>query len=223
MILKFDYIEHKLELSSEWVVSIEVENKQMLCRIIRDFYHLENNGYSDAIQIFDKNYNELKIRNIKVIGNLFTIEEQLKKYTNDFVKLMIQTLNEKQSYALNNLYNKNNSLIGKIIMDSDFPLEVEIQSSEVLLKNAKIKFKKFDDLLSSILNLIDIENSLNIHGFIVLVGLKQYLTNEELEEFYKYVLYNNQKIVLVDYSLGGIPSNHEKKLIIDENLEEFML
>lgn len=41
--------------------------------------------------------------------------------------------------------------------------------------------------------------------------------------FYKYAIYNNIKIVLIDSQSYGIKLEYENKLIIDENLDEFVL
>ena len=71
--------------------------------------------------------------------------------------------------------------------------------------------------------LIDVEKLLKIHTLQIFVNLKQYLTKEELIEFYKYAIYNNVQILLVDSQTYGISLNNEKKLVIDENLDEFML
>ena len=71
--------------------------------------------------------------------------------------------------------------------------------------------------------MIDINSIFNINELLVFINLKQYLTNEELKEFYKYSLYNNVKIILIDSQSYGTANEYEKKLIIDNNLDEFLL
>ena len=46
---------------------------------------------------------------------------------------------------------------------------------------------------------------------------------EELNELNKYSLYNNIKILLIDSQCYNSTNKFEKKLIIDRNLEEFLL
>ena len=124
---------------------------------------------------------------------------------------------------MNKIYNKNNSFVEKIIVENDFPLELETQSYETILKNVKIKFKKYKELINNLMQLIDIEKILKIHSMLVFIGLKQFLTKEELSELYKYAIYNNVKILLIDFNSTGLPIKNERKLIIDESLEEYMV
>lgn len=87
----------------------------------------------------------------------------------------------------------------------------------------KISINKTDDLLDNLLLLIDLEKVLKINEILFFINLKQYLSQEELIEFYKYAIYNEIKIVLVDSQSYGVKLDYEKKLIIDANLDEFVL
>lgn len=223
MIMKVNYIEQKLEINKSSILSIEIENKKTLCKLMNDINDLEEKGYSENIMIWDEEFNELKIKKIKVITNYFATDDLLKKYTNDFIKLLLQSLSDKQLDEMNKIYNKNNSFVEKIIVENDFPLELETQPYEAILKNVKIKFKKYKELINNLMQLIDIEKILKIHSMLVFIGLKQFLTKEELSELYKYAIYNNVKILLIDSNSKGVPIKNERKLIIDESLEEYMV
>jgi len=69
----------------------------------------------------------------------------------------------------------------------------------------------------------DIENVFKIDVLLVFVNLKQYLSTNELAELYKYSLYNDVQILLIDSQSYGATIDNEKKLIIDSNLDEFLL
>ncbi len=223
MIMKVNYIEQQLEINKSSILSIEIEHKKTLCKLMNDINDLEEKGYSENIMIWDEEFNELKIKKIKVITNYFAPDDLLKKYTNDFIKLLLQSLSDKQLDEMNKIYNKNNSFVEKIIVENDFPLELETQPYEAILKNVKIKFKKYKELINNLMQLIDIEKILKIHSMLVFIGLKQFLTKEELSELYKYAIYNNIKILLIDFNSTGVPIKNERKLIIDESLEEYMV
>lgn len=79
------------------------------------------------------------------------------------------------------------------------------------------------ELLEDLLTFLDIEKELFHHTIIFFVNLKTYLTKEELIEIYKYAIYNKIKIILIDSKSYGVTIEYERKLIIDENLDEFML
>lgn len=71
--------------------------------------------------------------------------------------------------------------------------------------------------------LIDIEKAFKLSNILVFINLKQYLSNKELEELYKYSIYNNVRILLVDSQGYNNISIYENKLSIDKDLVEFML
>ena len=87
----------------------------------------------------------------------------------------------------------------------------------------KIKINCKEELLDNLLLLIDLEKELNSNNILFFVNLKQYLIKEEIKEFYKYSIYNQIKIVMIDSQSYGVNLDNEKKLIIDDNLDEFML
>ena len=78
-------------------------------------------------------------------------------------------------------------------------------------------------MLDNLLLLIDLENTLKFNNILVFVNLKQYLSKNELIEFYKYAIYNKIQILLIDSQAYGVTLEYEKKLIIDENLDEFVI
>ena len=94
---------------------------------------------------------------------------------------------------------------------------------ETILKGVKILVNSFDDILNNLFLLIDIEKTLNLSSILVFINLKQYLSNEELEELYKYSIYNDVKILLVDSQCYSNKSIYENKLSIDKDLVEFVL
>lgn len=103
-----------------------------------------------------------------------------------------------------------------IDINNDFDLDLMIK-----LLNITIKSK--DNLLDNLFLLIDIEKELNINKIIVFINLKQYLNKNELIELYKYLLYNNIVVLLIDSQSYGICNEYEKKIIIDEELEEYKI
>ncbi len=77
--------------------------------------------------------------------------------------------------------------------------------------------------MKNILTLIDLYKETKEIDIIFLINIKQYLSDIELQELYKYSLYNNVFIVLIDSQVYGEKRKFEKKLIIDDNLEEYVL
>ncbi len=71
--------------------------------------------------------------------------------------------------------------------------------------------------------IIDLERELRVNKLLVFVNLKDYLQKEEIEELYKYALYNEVGIMLIDSDSYGCTLNNEKKLIIDGNFDEIVV
>ena len=56
---------------------------------------------------------------------------------------------------------------------------------------------------------------------ICFVNLKSYFDNAELIELYKYAIYNKVAILLVESSMQDVALDYERKLIIDNEFDEF--
>ena len=105
----------------------------------------------------------------------------------------------------------------------DLPLTVVDKDINNIVKLIKLSINYKNDLLDNLLLLIDLEKILKISNILIFVNLKQYLEQEELIELYKYAIYNQIKIILIDSQAYGTKLLYEKKLIIDKDLVEFML
>ena len=101
-------------------------------------------------------------------------------------------------------------------LNSDFDLDI-------VIKLLNISINKKDNILDNLLLLIDIEKELCLNKLLIFVNLKQYLSKSELVELYKYLLYNNIDVLLIDSQAYGVNNEYEKKLIIDEELEEYLI
>ena len=55
------------------------------------------------------------------------------------------------------------------------------------------------------------------------MNLKQYLTKEEVREFYKYAIYNSIKVIMIESSKYDYFNDYEKVIVIDQSLEESMI
>ena len=161
---------------------------------------------------------------IKVFINYFDFQFDSKKYTNEISKFVSNYINEEDTKDLINLYGKMTRIYKKALNDIDLPLYVENDISiDNINKLIKLGISPKEELLDNLMLLIDLEHTLKTNNFLVFVNLKQYLTKDEVVELYKYAIYNEITIMLVDSICHGVTLKNEKKYIIDENLDEFML
>lgn len=225
MKIKINYFDNEINFNNEFINVIEIESKNYFYRFIRDLNRIVNEGYSDDV-IFINDDNSEKNMNgkLKVVVDYFDFNFDSKKYTNDILKYVNGSMNEDDKKDLYNLYNKIVKMYDKILNEVELPLSVESDISiENITKFMKVSINKNNGLLDNLLLLIDLERVLKLNNILFFVNLKQYLTKVELIELYKYAIYNQVSILLVDSQSYGTTLYYEKKLIIDNNLDEFMI
>lgn len=224
MNLIVDYFDNKIIFNDEYINAIEIENNRYFYRFINDLYSIYTIGYSDDIK-FTQETKELNMNgSIKIYINYFDFQFDSKKYTNDISKLVNNYLDESDIKDLTILYNKMTKIYKRSLNNIDLPLHIEDEINvENINKIIKLSISPKEELLDNLFLLIDLEKALRTNNLLVFVNLKQYLSKDEIVEFYKYAIYNNIKIILVDSQCYGISLKNEKKYIIDENLDEFVL
>ena len=225
MKLKVNYFENIISLNDDNVQVIELENKKTFYRFISDLYAMKNGDKLNEVYFYNELNEEININeNIEVYTDFFNLDFNSKKNLSSLNKCIINYLSPDTKEAILNNFQKLYKIISKHLFDFDLPLEISDNVNlEDVLKLMKISINSKNDLLDNLLLLIDLENMLKVNNILFFVNLKQLLSKDEIIEFYKYAIYNNIKIVLIDSQSYGIKLEYENKLIIDENLDEFVL
>lgn len=225
MKLNIKYIDNNILIDNENIYSIEIENKKSFYRLVNDFVSISFGNSVDDINLYDDNFEEVNILGkVSIIIDYFNINFDVKKYNAEINKIVLKNIDEKMQQEFLTNYRKLYNSLKKVLNDIDLPLLIANEFDlDNLLKLFKISINKNDNLLDNLLLLIDLEKLLNINKFIIFVNIKQLLDKNELEELYKYALYNSVNLLLIDSQCYGVCLKNEKKLIIDENLDEFMI
>lgn len=224
MNMNIDYFDNKINFNGEHINVIEIENKKCFYRLVKDLYTMFLEGCVNDITFFEKDKEKNMNGKLKVFTNFFNFEFDSKKYTNDISKYVSGNIAEKEKNILLSLYNKIIKTYTKILNNIDLPLNVENEVTiENITKFIKVSIDNSNELLDSLFLLIDLESTLLTNNILFFVNLKQYLSTTELIELYKYAMYKEIEIVLIDSQSYGVTLKYEKKYIIDENLDEFVL
>ena len=220
-----NFIDNEIEVENNNVFNIEVENKVYFYRLINEFNLISKGVISDNIFFLDEDSNELNLLNkIDLYIDYFKIEFNSKKIINNLYKILKTNINEEDKAKINKYYLRIKSILSKSFLDYNLPLIINDEFDiDTILKLLKVTINSKNNLLDNLFLLIDINNNFKINELLIFVNLKQYLTLEELNEFYKYSLYSDIKILLIDSQCYGVTNKFEKKLIIDGNLDEFLL
>lgn len=222
MKITISYLENNVEINNENINVLEIENKKVFFRLINDLNQICNGNVIEEIKAFSDD-KEINITNkVNVISDFFNID--FSRYMLLINKLINENLKDNSDKSLLLLYKKLIQKYNNIISTVDLPIAVNNDATiESLTKLFKLKVNYKSSIIENLFSIIELERSLKSSKFIVLVNLKQYLDDNELNELYKYSIYNNVNIILVDSQCYGCSHDFEKKLIVDDNLVEFMI
>lgn len=225
MKINCNYIDNSIIFDDDKINVIEIENKKIFYRFVRDLYSISNGDVLEEFVYLNNNNIEINLVNkIKIINNYFDFDFTSKKYGVEIIKKLVSNINDEDKDAIIVLQNRIYQKVNKQLQKFDIPLFIsnDIDIGTVL-KNLKIEIKEYNNILNNLFLLIDIEKTFNLSNILIFINLKQYLSDKELKELYKYSIYNSVKILLVDSQHYNNVNNFEKKLYIDTDLVEFMI
>lgn len=212
--------ENDIIFENTCVNTIEIINKKAFYNFLLDINNLTE---QDNIIFYENDKIKELSDKIHILSDYINIDFSNKKIMNNLLNYINNSIDSKMKDNINEAYQKIYKLYSKILANIDIRTEMQEEFSlQDITKLMKIQISNQRALLENLLLLIDIESELKIDELLVFVNLKQYLNNKELEELYKYSLYKEVKILLID-NTKNISNKYEKKLFIDDDLVEFML
>ena len=195
MKIKIDFVDSIIDFDISNIYSFEIYNKKYLYRISSLFYGISNGDLPEEVECFDKDNNELKISNkIRFFSDYFDFGFDSKKYSTDITRYILSNIEQYDSENILRTFSKLCKLIDK-------------------------ELQKTDNLLL----IIDLEVALSSNKILCFMNLKQYLTKEEVREFYKYATYNSIRVIMIESSKYDYLNDYEKVIVIDQSLEESMI
>ncbi len=224
MKLKVNYFDNQINITKEQIFSIEILNKKYFYRLVNDLLSISNNSPIEEIVFYDNNEIINLCNKINVITQYFEFDFDSKKYNNNVFKYVCNSIGDIEKSNILKYTNKLYNSINKELLSLELPLTINTEETfENIIKSLKLVINKKSELLDNLLLLIDIEKSFNLNDILVFVNLKQLLSNDELKELYKYAIYNGMKILMIDSISYKNKIKYENKLIIDDDLTEFMI
>lgn len=222
--MKVDFFDNEIVFDECLINVLEIENKVYFYRFVKCLNEIVNNGFSEEV-IFFEGDKEINVNGkIKLVVDYFNFGFDSKKYEKDIGKFVNEHIDEEDKNNLVNQYSKIVKIYNKLLNSIDLPLTVENEISvDNVTKLVKIDINCKNNVLENLFLMIDLERTLKTNNILFFVNLKQYLTVSEMIELYKYAIYNQVRVLLVDSQAYGCTMDYEKKLIIDENLDEYVL
>lgn len=223
MNLNINFLENNIIISNEYISVLEIENKKTFYRIVNLLNKFSLGETIEEIDFYVENEEKNNIK-INLFLDYFNWNLDSKKTNNELQKNIIDKLDDEYILELTKIYKKLYNTLNKMLLEVELPLEITQDFDiNIFIKNMKVTLQQKNELLDNLLLIIEITNILKLNDLLIFVNLKQYLSTTELIELYKYSIYNNIKILLIDSQTYGPTLEFEKKLIVDENLDEFVL
>ena len=222
MKMHVDYFDNDIIFTNDKIVSIEIGNKIYFYRFVKDLVNFESNVDNENILFFDndKNINQ----KISVFIDFFNFDFNNKKTIGNINKYLCENILDEDKVSITKLYDKILKKYNYLLNDIDLPLNIDCNIDfETITKNMKITINSKDSLLDNLFLIIDIESFFKTNTILFFINLKNYLSDAEINEFYKYAIYNNVKIVMVDSHLHSNKKEFECKYTIDKDLDEFVI
>lgn len=225
MKLKINGFENEIKFESGNIYVIEINNPKCFSNILQIINDKINGLESSEIFLLDNNDEILNMsKEMYIVFDVFNIEYNSKKILNKLYELIEKNINTNQDLQLENMMLKvRNYLIEEI---NELPFEFTMKQELDILEILKIFGVKIDEscyisILEKIEMLIDIIATLKIARVLIIPNLKQYLTKEELVEIYKYSLYNNINLLLIERE-NKEKLEYEKVLTIDKEYNDIL-
>lgn len=226
MRLKIAGIEQEIDFEKN-INILEIEDKKFLNTFLMELNEIINEGTDTENIILYEGDKSLKIcNNAMLIFDIFNIDFNSKLIQNKLYSKVseIMLFDNEIDAQYENLVQSLISYIKEKI--NELPFEYELSSTiciKDLLKNLNLKINKdkYYLLEEKIMFLIDIVSEFQIVPILIFSNVKSYLNNDTIEEIYKYAMYKNIKLFLIEYGNSDNKLKYENKLYIDKDFDDF--
>ena len=226
MIMSIIGFENKIKFEDGKINVLEIYDKKLFTNFIEYLNEQCNEKVEEDNKIvLMKDSKRQKIgKSIFLLTDLFNIDFNSKKILNKIYNIIEQNIKNKQDDEINKMVILlRNYLIEEINeIPFEFYMNSEIEIQDLLkIFNVKIDTSCYISIIEKIEFIVDIISNLKIAEILVIPNLKAYLTEKELLEIYKYSIYNNIKLLIVESICEDKLLKYEQKNILDENFDEF--
>ena len=218
MIFQYKGFNFKIDFEDKSIFSLIIENKKLYRKVIEDL--INNIIIDDGNIILSKN-NKLIVpeKEIFVFSDYFNFDVNkfvLNKYYKELKNLSENEFFDETVEIKETLRNYVTKLIEN---EYSVKLEEDLDISQIL-KAFGIKFQRNEDLLLNLFEWIKILNELLGYEIFFFINLENFLSDDELVEFSKFILYNKYKVVFLENFNRNKLFDDDNLIIIDNDLCE---
>ena len=218
MIFQYQGFNFKIDFENKSIFSLIIENKKLYRKIIEDL--INNTSIDDGNIILSKN-NKLIVpeKEIFVFSDYFNFDINkfvLNKYYKELKNLSENDFFDETVEIKEVLRNYVTKLVEN---EYSIKLEEDLDISQIL-KAFGVKFQRNEDLLLNLFEWIKILNELLGYEIFFFINLENFLSNDELVEFSKFILYNKYRVVFLENFNRNKLFDNDNLIIIDSDLCE---
>lgn len=226
MIMSIIGFENKINFKEEKINILEIYDKKLFRNFISEINEQCNGEVEENNNIvLMEDSKRLKInKTIYLLTDLFNIEFNARKIINKIYSLISQNIKNRQDDELEKIILQLRKYLTEEIneISFEFNMNSEIDIMDLLkVFEVKIDTTCYTTIVEKVEFMIDLISNLKIAEILVIPNLKTYLNVEELVEIYKYSIYNNVKLLIVENNKSNKTLIYEQKNIIDENFDEY--
>jgi len=213
-------IESVLEFGDNIPVLI-IENPDYYTKLVSELI-AQTNGYDGGFIIFENGV-QLTFGIVDLILSPFEISTNSKTMLTRLYKKLIEKINNEDFMQdMLDIQSKVANFISNIVDDFETPIDFSPDIDfNYLFKSADIKFEENSnvDLCEKLVDYMKIVREFDKDKLFIFIGLKNYISKEKLEEFYKTIIANEYQIILFE-NISREKINCEKAVVIDDDLCE---
>lgn len=218
MIFQYKGFNFKIDFEEKNIFSLIVENKRAYRKIIEDL--VNNSNIEDGNIILSMN-NKLVMPEKEIFVFLDYFNFDINKFVLNKYYKELKNLSENE--FLNETLEIKEILkdyINKLIENNySLKFEDDLDVSQIL-KAFSIKFERSEDLLLNLFEWLKILNELLGYEIFFFINLENFLSENELLEFSKFIVYNEYKVVFLENFYRNKLSDNDNLIIIDNDLCE---
>lgn len=224
MKLKLNGFENEIEFEEETVNVISVNNVECFRNIISSINSKILGEEINEVFLLNDEKEELDMnKEVLMVLDVFNIDYNSKKILSKIYELIEEKIVMNQDLEIDNkIFELRNYIVEEINeLPFEFIMKDEIKIMDILkMYSLKIDSDNYNKLTKKIEFLIDIISTLKIAKILIIPNMKLFLTDEEVVEVYKYSLYNNVNLLIIERN-DRKKLKYEKKLVIDEDFYDY--
>ncbi len=221
MMVSFDFLAEPIEITSEKICVLCIENQIMYRKTVSAFY---NNCIDEEGIIFSENFNPIKTKNsICFIPDLFNIEFSsafIKKIYNDLSVYAASYLGEEIAEL------KSVSLAFLEKLSSEYDFEFDFKEEFDIIDFFKIQnFKpalRRENMLNTFFDFLILSKKYSAIECFVVLNLHSCFTADELSALYKELTYHNIRLLSIENKKCFDTLFNEKVYVLDEDMCEIL-